>query len=287
MKKVIVVLMILLLPLSAMAAMTSISDSEMADVSGQVGISIAIVDFNMDMSIANFTYDDQDKGTVVVSNRNVGYDAGFINIGPIVMDNIYVTLSGNPVYAAGTSVNSAMLKLAATSTMAQLAGISSSYNGIAGDMLTIDVMTAERTSANPYYALRANTYGEYDAFNAAHTARSGILIGLPDMYISLDGIDIDGIYIDSIAGDSAGLFYPVAEKFLFTNASQKDPTKSLGSFHIGGIAIHTYSSVAGVTTDALNPNWTYRSAFKLHEDGSGNPERYYPGNRAYMLIAPH
>jgi len=272
MKKVIVALLILLLPFSAMAAMTSISDNEMAEVTGQVGISIALVDFNMDMSIANFTYDDTDTGTAIVSWRDVGYTAGYINIGPIVMDNIYVTLAGNPVWASGTTVTSAHLKLAAVLTNAQLATLGSSYNGIAGDMISIDVMTADSTATNPYYALRTES-------------NTGILIGLPDMFISLDGISIDGIYLDENPGAVDGTFYPIAEKFFYDNTTAKDSRESLGSFHIYGINIHTYSSVAGVFTDG--PNFSYRSAYKLTEDAGGQPERYYPGNRALLLIAPH
>jgi hypothetical protein len=269
MKKVLVALLILLLPFSAMAAMTSISDNELAEVTGQVGVSIALVDFTMDMSIANFTYDDTDTGTVIVSNRDVDFTAGYINIGPIVMDNIYVTLAGNPVYANGATVNSAKLRLAAVSSMTALAAIGSGYNGIGGQMLEIDVMTADGSTANPYYSVRG---------------KSGVLIGIPDMFISLDGIVIDGIYADSVAGDATGVFLPYAEKWLYTQDYTKQSDHSFGSFHINGINIHMYSSVPGLFTDGA---FEYRHTFALNEDAGGNPVRVYPGNRAYLLIAPH
>ena len=44
MKKLLVILAIVLLPISAFAGMSAITDSEMSAVTGQMGVSIAIID---------------------------------------------------------------------------------------------------------------------------------------------------------------------------------------------------------------------------------------------------
>lgn len=266
MKKLItfVAVLAILLPFSAMAAMTSISDSEMAEVTGQVGISIALVDFNMDMTIGSFTYDDTDVGTIVVSGHDVGYSAGYINIAPINLKNIYVTMNGSPVWAAGTTVTTTML--------AQIQSGLIEPDGIAATALEIDVMTAGSTSdTNQFYDVRG---------------KSGVLIGLPDMFISLDGISIDGIYFDNISAYDymIGTYNEYTEKFSYGTSYPKDSEDSIGSIHIGGITIKTYSSVAGSSITGLGE---VRSAWEFNEDGSGNPVRYYPNNRAYLLIMPH
>lgn len=249
----------------------SISDNELAEVTGQVGISICMHNFNMDMSIANFTYGDTDIGTITVSNHNIGYGAGYINIGPIELKNVYVSAAGNPVWAYGTTVTSAHLQAASTYSDAQLATLGMAYVGRGANCLRIDVMTADASTANPYYSIRGKT---------------GVLIRIPDMFVSLDGINLDGIYFDSINGKDyvAGQFNPYTEKWIYGSTYAKDPTKSVGSFHINGITIETFSSVAGVFKDGA---FEYRSTYKLTEDAFGNPERYYPNNEAYLLITPH
>jgi len=298
MKKVFVVLMILLLPLSAMAAMTSISDSELSDVTGQVGISIALVDFNMDLSIANFTYDDEDSGTIIASNNPIVYGPGYINIGPLELNNIFVSIAGSPIFTSQPdATDMALATLVATSDATVWAAYSAQVPcGIAGDMMTIDVMTVKNS---PYCALK--------------TGMTGILIGIPDMFVSLDGIDIDGIYLDSVGGFDPSYnektFLPVAERWIYTNDKGKNDCNSLGSLHINGITLNIYSSVAGTTTIAglgkkiqamaLAEGITvpdkmaakldeFRSSYKLVTTGDTcDVERYNPGNRAYLLITTH
>jgi len=297
MKKVFVVLMILLLPLSAMAAMTSISDSELSDVTGQVGISIALVDFNMDLSIANFTYDDEDSGTLIASNNVIHYGPGYLNIGPLELKNIFVSIQGSPVFTSNPdATDMALATLASTDSSLWTALGAQKPVGIAGEMLTIDVATIKDS-----------------AFCALTKGDTGIVIGIPDMFISLDGIDIDGIYLDSIGGFEPGynekVFLPYAERWIYDNSKSKDDCNSIGSIHINGITMSIYSSVAGTTTipglgakiaalaaaegitvsdRMIEKLDEFRSSYKLvSSNGCDGVERYYPGNRAYLLITTH
>jgi hypothetical protein len=292
MKKVFVVLMIMLLPLSAMAAMTSISDNELSDVTGQMGISIALVDFNMDLSIANFTYDDEDTGRIIASNRAITYGPGYLNIGPLDLKNIYITIAGNPIFTSTPDATD-MALVALVSTDSTVWGAMSAQKpcGIAGDMLTIDVMSVVDS---PYCAL--------------DEGQTGILIGIPDMFFSLDGIDIDGIYLDSVSGADPAfntkIFLPYAERWVYGNERAKQDCNSLGSLHINGITVVMYSSVAGTTyipglgnmieylsgqdlADEDDMDY-FRSSYKLvSTNGCAGAERYNPGNRAYLLITTH
>jgi len=283
MKKVFVVLMVLLLPLSAMAAMTSITDNELAEVNGQVGIDISLVDFNMDMTIASFTYDDTDVGTITISNVDVGYHAGYLNVKDLSLENIYITMNATPIYASTVTGQTLLNELAVYEATG-----AGNFSFVAAHPLTIDVASVDNDAA--FYYSRG---------------KSGILIGIPDMFISLDGIDINGVYFDDTYGDATGSYNPYAEKFTYESTYDPDSSKSIGSFHIKGITLTMYSSVAKTTyvtgttsfevtagpyttvatqsTTAVNMK--FRSPYRLNGDGA--PVRFYEGNRAYLLINPH
>jgi hypothetical protein len=143
MKKILTLIAVLaiLFPVSAMAGMTAITDSEMSDVTGQVGIDISVVDFSMDMSIANISWGDGDSGTLVASNRDVAYTPGYFNIQGIDM-YIYVTLDGSPVFTAAPG------SLALVGVKYGIASITPSYF-VAAQPFGIDILTAQLPLTTP------------------------------------------------------------------------------------------------------------------------------------------
>lgn len=70
MKRLLVVLAILVLPLSAMA-MTPISDNDMSAVTGQAGVTIDIGNMNIEMSLGTITWGDVDG--LDANTANAGY----------------------------------------------------------------------------------------------------------------------------------------------------------------------------------------------------------------------
>jgi len=103
MKKLLVILAIVLLPLSAFAGMSAITDSEMSAVTGQMGVSIAIVDMQQDISLASLTWGDVNNGTRYVAGQAVSIAPGYVNINDITINKNTMTLNGvtgtNGVYA--------------------------------------------------------------------------------------------------------------------------------------------------------------------------------------------
>jgi hypothetical protein len=129
MKKLLVILAIVLLPLSAFAGMSAITDSEMSAVTGQMGVSIAIVDQQQDLSLASLTWGDVNYGNRFVAGQTVSIAPGYINIGQIGIIKNTTTLNGL-----------------------------SSPIGVVADPLKIDVATFGPTGAtNPFVALNNKT----------------------------------------------------------------------------------------------------------------------------------
>lgn len=86
MKKMLLVLCalaLMLVPMSAGAAMTSISDGEMEAITGQMGVSIGAI-AEVDIAVTNLSYGDTDTGGVQVLGASAGtisHGAGYVNIG--------------------------------------------------------------------------------------------------------------------------------------------------------------------------------------------------------------
>jgi hypothetical protein len=248
MKKLLTVIAVLalLFPVSAMAGMTAITDSEMADVTGQVGIDIAVVDFAMDFSIANICWGDGDSGTVVASGHLVPYGPGYLNLGELDM-YIYVTMNGTPIF---------------TDTVG-------SYF-IAAQPLGIDILTA-------------GSYADGNAYEATWDT-TGILISIPDMYITIDDMSLAGIYLTPECGSVSSVYDAVHEKYIYTLSNDVTPCQSLGSLRIEGIEVITYSSVPGTTVFA---GTTFKSAYQPLPVAGPASQRWYPDNKALVIISPH
>jgi len=232
MKKVFVVLMIMLLPLSAMA-MTPVSDSEMAGVTGQVGVDIAVVDFHMDMSIGNIAWGDPDTtavaGTMYVAGSPTNYLAGYININAIDMTDIFVTLNGVKSY---------------TGTIP---------NAIYADPMKIDVATL-------------GAYNSLTQRFANLVNKTAICITMGDMHMQVGRITVGGIYLDGVVdGYNNWAFDSVHDEFAGTAASIAS-TKNLGTLQIDAFDLVMYSSVDGYKTDGTKffPNNPARVYIMAH-----------------------
>jgi len=130
MKKLLVILAIVLLPLSAFAGMSAITDSEMSAVTGQMGVSIAIVDQQQDLSLASLTWGDVNSGIRYVAGQQVVIGPGYVNINDISINKNTTTLNG-------------------------ITGI----NGVFADPLKIDVVSLGSTNlgTQPFAALNLKT----------------------------------------------------------------------------------------------------------------------------------
>jgi hypothetical protein len=94
MKKLLVILALVLLPVCAFAGMSAITDSEMESVTGQMGVSIAVLDSQQDLSIANIAFGIENTGTIAVYGQTVGMAPGYINISNIAINKLTQTLNG-------------------------------------------------------------------------------------------------------------------------------------------------------------------------------------------------
>lgn len=219
-------------------AMDTITDSEMAAVTGQTGVLIHVTDMSFDLDIMNIAWSDSDCGTLIVSTIPVSYGPGYFNSFDIEMKNIYITMD--------------------TDT----SGITSDANGtfiqIADHGLTIDIITGSTNSRlNPFCASRGMT---------------GVAIGMPDAYISIEEVDVGGFYLDSEAYTVQTATYLPTEKWDFTRAL---PEKSncLGGLNISGLEMTLHAYVGG-----------YESA-NLTSGQSIHPVN--PNHRGLILIGPH
>ncbi len=215
MKKLItfVAVLAMLIPLSAMA-MTPVADSELAEVTGQVGIDIAVVDFHMDMSIGNVAWGDTDgtadSGAMYVANHATDYTDGYININNIVMDDIFVTLNANPSFTASPA------------------------HLLYADPLKIDVATLGA----------ANVASQVFAGLAGKTA---IVITMGDMHLQVGKISVGGIYLADEAYSGTYSFAGATDEFVCTANANMVDTENLGVLEISCVDIVTYSSVDGYT----------------------------------------
>jgi hypothetical protein len=227
----------LLIPFSAYA-MDVISDSEMEDITGQAGVDIIVIDMSLDLDVMNLSWSDSDCGTLVVSTVPVAYGPGYFNAFDIEMDNIYITMD------TGTT------------------GITSDANGTflqtAAHPMTIDIMSGSTNARlNPFCVTRGST---------------GVVIGLPDMYISVQELDIGGLYVDSEAYTVQTAAYLSTEKWNFTR-TLPDRSNCLGDVKISGVEMTLHAYVGGYETANLTPGQS------IHPIN--------PNHRALIIIGPH
>jgi len=226
MKKAFVVLMIMLLPLSAMA-MTPVSDSELAAVSGQQGVSIAVVDMQMDVSFGNIAWGDLDysgltttfQGVTIgpalfVAGYTLDYKQGYINFNDITIDNIFITL--NPAHTSGVGL-------------------------VAAEPLEIDI-------ASTGYAAS----GDLNPF-ATFQGKTALAITMGDMLMQIEEINVGGIYLDdgTIQTGNTYVFVDTADRFV--NVASTGAAESLGTLNIDAMQVVLYSSVEGWNVVPFTP----------------------------------
>jgi hypothetical protein len=238
MKKLAIFLALMMVPFSAFA-MDVISDSEMEAVTGQTGVSISVIDMSLDLDVMNFSWSDSDCGTLIVSTVPVAYGPGYFNAFDIEMDNIYITMD-----TGATGITSD-----GTGTFIQSAA----------HPFTIDIMTGSTNARlNPFCTARDNT---------------GVVLGLPDMYIALQEFQIGGLYLDDVAYTVQTAIYLDNEKWLYTRSDLPEKKDCLGDMKISGIEMTLHAYVGGYESANLTPG---QSIHPLN-----------PNHRALVIIAPH
>jgi hypothetical protein len=237
MKKLAIFLALMMVPFSAFA-MDVISDSEMEAVTGQTGVDIAVIDMSLDLEVMNFSWSDSDCGVLIVSTVPVTYGPGYFNAFDINMENIYITMD------------------------TAASGVTSDANGTfmqyAAHPFTIDIISGSTNARlNPFCVTRGMT---------------GVILGMPDMYISLQEFQIGGLYLDSEAYTVETATYLSTEKWDFTRTP---PVKSncLGDMKISGIEMTLHAYVGGYETANLTPGQS------IHPIN--------PNHRALVIIGPH
>jgi len=222
MKKLLVILAIVLLPLSAFAGMSAITDSEMAAVTGQMGVSIAIVDQQQDLSLAALTWGDVNTAAKFIAGYPTSMNPGYININNIAINKNTTTLNG----VAGT-------------------------NGVFADPLKIDVVSvgalnmASTTGGNKF---------------AAFINKTAVIISLADSVQTIDSISIGSITLDTapatvqvITSTSASVrgtssFYSALNagaQYAYTNTFAQLNSHQLGQLYIQGFKQIGYSHLEG------------------------------------------
>ena len=228
---------LLIVPFSA-SAFEVLSDSEMEAVSGQTGVDIYIVDVSLDLDLMNVSWSDSDCGTLIVSSVPVSYTPGYINVFDIKMDNVYITMDTG-----------------ASGIVSDCCGTFVQY---AAHPLTIDVITGSTNAReNPLCNLRGKT---------------GVLIGLPDVYLAVQEMDIGGVYLDSEAYTVQTATYLSNEKWHFTSAVP-DKSNCFYGMNISGIEMTMHAYVGGYETANFTPGQS------IHPIN--------PNHRAMVIISPH
>lgn len=223
MKKLAICLIVLLLPMTALA-MEAITDGEMDNVTGQEGVSIAVVDFEMDLYVDMISWGDRDSTASLggtrywVAGHSVSFYNGWINIKDFAMTKVFVTLAGT----LDTSVSAPM--------------------GVPADPLKIDVATlSDNASHSPFPGVRGDT---------------AIVFTMPDMLLQIEEIRLGGIYLnDTGKGNTAYEFAGSVDRFLSTDNAVFTTSDSLGFLKIQGVTMRTYSSVEGYENDGTR-SWT-------------------------------
>jgi len=228
MKKVLAIIAIVMLVPFTAFGMEMMADTALEDVTAQAGVSIAIVDVNMDMSINNIAWGDIDTSTAAgnmdIAGIPVEYTAGWINMNNFKADNIFVT----------------MLAVLDNNTTNPLT------NGIYADPLKIDVATLSDTA--PFTTVRGET---------------AVCITLGDALVQVENMSMD-IYVDNAAYSDTGATFNSTQgtegydSFLYSASTLQDQTAMMGSLIVSGITMKMYHSPGGYVVDGTgavsNPN---------------------------------
>jgi hypothetical protein len=215
MKKLLVILAIVLLPLSAFAGMSAITDSEMSAVTGQMGVSIAIVDQQQDLSLAALTWGDVNTGTRWVAGQATSMSPGYININDIAINKNTTTLNG----VTGS-------------------------NGVWADPLKIDVASLGPVGANQPFAALANKTAVIISLSDSVQTIDSISIGSITLDTAVATISVTA----GGAARGTATFYAALNagaQYSYVNTTTAVNSHQLGQIYIQGFKQIGYSHLEG------------------------------------------
>lgn len=239
MKKLLVILAIVLLPLSAFAGMSAITDSEMSAVTGQMGVSIAIVDQQQDLTLASLTWGDVNTSARFVAGQVTSMSPGYININNIGILKNTTTLNG-----LSTPI------------------------GIVADPLKIDVATLGSVSATQPFVAVANKTAVIISLSDSVQTIDEISIGSITLDNAPAGVTVhvalqNGMTSSSASlGDRTGVNAAAADfygylnsggQYAYTNTFAQQNSHQLGQLYIRGFKQIGYSHLEGYATDGSLP----------------------------------
>jgi hypothetical protein len=228
MKKILLIAVALMLvPFAAMATMTAISDTDMAAVTGQAGVTLAPIDFSLDLNIKNIAYTDPDNGVLSVAGIPNLHTGGTFNIHDLQIVNLHETLNGTPIWTVASTgtAGHTLGNLSGIQAKAVEIDIVSFGDGLGGILvplielrnrtgvvisgpdaritidevkleMTLDTVASGQGRVNVEWAHNADLYsglmGIVDADGYVYTSNNALLAGLPNSFgdVSIQGIEL-------------------------------------------------------------------------------------------------
>ena len=247
MKKLLVILAIVLLPLSAFAGMSAITDSEMSAVTGQMGVSIAIVDQQQDLTLASLTWGDVNTSFRYVAGQATDINPGYINLNDIALIKNTTTLYGL-----------------------------SSPLGVVADPLKIDVASFGALGTNmPFGALANHTaviISLSDSVQTIDEIRIGSItldstVADAAVYVALqNGSTSSTVALGSHGGSNTAVtnFYEYLNsggKYMYQSACGSINSHQLGQLYIRGFRQIGYSHLEGYNSNTGTLNVAKRPGY--------------------------
>jgi hypothetical protein len=276
----------MLVPFTAAAAMTAISDADMEAVTGQAGITLAPIDFSMDFNIKNIAYTDPDTGILNVAGIAHAHTGGTFNIHDFQIVNLHETLNGTPIYNSVASDQGP-----------------ATFVGIQAKGVEFDIVSFGDGSGGsvPFMELRD---------------RTAIVVSGPDMRMTIDEIKLDmtlGYQPEQVSvawSHNAALYNMLgltdADGYEYTSTPAN--TQSFGNVTIQGVEVILYAyprivmDATGNIGAAAVGDVTYKEYVSNLDDveaaknagltrPNGDPleigDPFNMGNRAQIIISPH
>lgn len=192
MKRVLIVLAALLLPLSVMA-MTPVSDNDLSGITGQAGVTIGVSQLHITLKLDTVTWGDVDG--LYNGTNNVGYEAaGFINMEiadvPMHINIAAMTLTidvGSDLAGTGFNGNTAVVIGISNFNMSmdafEMSGI---YLDATNGVLTDYMGGYSADYWNPTRTYEATVEGGQSAKSLGLFGFSGLEVGIPSATITIE-----------------------------------------------------------------------------------------------------
>jgi hypothetical protein len=227
MKKILAIGLMILLPVAAWAGMSSLAETDLAEITGTMGVSITIVDWQQDLSIASLTWGDVNTGSRWVAGQAVNMSPGYININNIAINKNTMTL--NAVTAP---------------------------NGVYADPIKIDVVSLGQPSATQPFVFMADRTAVIISLPDMLQTIDSISLGS----ISLDTAPATVQTWAASAGSNgqrgSSAFYNALNQggqYYYVNTTVVANSHQLGQLYIQGFKQITYSHLEGYDTNGSLP----------------------------------